>query len=78
MTIIDLLERNAKTWPEDTALIEINPDQPETRRMTWHEFDLVMPNVGQKHFRREITWAVFDEKANRVANMLRSYHIGKG
>ena len=78
MTIIELLERNAREWPDDTALIEINPDQPETRRVTWHDFELVEPSVKQRHYRREITWAVFDEKANRVANMLRSHNIGKG
>ena len=78
MTIIELLERNAREWPNDTALVEINPDQPETRRVTWHEFDLVEPALKKKHYRREITWAVFDEKANRIANMLKSYNIGKG
>ncbi len=78
MTIIELLERNAREWPNDTALIEINPDQPETRRVTWHDFELVEPSTKKKHYRREITWAVFDEKANRVANMLKSYNIGKG
>ena len=78
MTIIELLERNAREWPNDTALVEINPDQPETRRVTWHDFELVEPSTKKKHYRREITWAVFDEKANRVANMLKSYNIGKG
>ncbi len=78
MTIIELLERNAREWPNDTALVEINPDQPETRRVTWHDFELVEPSARKKHYRREITWAVFDEKANRVANMLKSYNIGKG
>ena len=78
MTIIELLERNDREWPNDTALVEINPDQPETRRVTWHDFELVEPSTKKKHYRREITWAVFDEKANRVANMLKSYNIGKG
>ena len=78
MTIIELLERNAREWPDDTALVEINPDQPETRRVTWHDFELVEPTAKQKHYRREITWAVFDEKANRIANMLKSHGIGKG
>ena len=78
MTIIELLERNAREWPDDTALIEINPEQPETRRVTWHDFELVEPSAKQRHYRREITWAVFDEKANRVANMLLSHGIGKG
>ena len=78
MTIIDLLERNAREWPDDVALVEINPDQPETRRITWHEFELVEPSVKQPHYRREMTWAVFNEKANRIANMLRSHKVGKG
>lgn len=78
MTIIELLERNAHQWPNETALIEINPDQPETRRVTWHDFELVEPTLRKKHYRREITWAVFNEKANRVANMLKGYGIGKG
>lgn len=78
MTIIDLLERNAREWPDDVALVEINPDQPETRRVTWHDFELVEPSLKKQHYRREITWAVFNEKANRVANMLLSHGIGKG
>ena len=78
MTIVDLLERNAREWPDDVALVEINPDQPETRRITWHEFELVEPSAKQPHYRREMTWAVFDEKANRIANMLKSHHVGPG
>ena len=78
MTIIDLLERNAAEWPNDTALIEINPDQPETRRVTWHDFELVEPSMKKQHYRREITWSVFNEKSNRIANMLLSHGIGKG
>ena len=78
VTIVHLLERNAKQWPEDSALVEINPDQPETRRVTWHEFELVEPSARTRHYRREITWAVFNEKANRIANMLKSHGIGKG
>ena len=78
MTIVHLLERNAREWPEDSALIEINPDQPETRRVTWHDFELVEPSARAPHYRREITWAVFNEKANRIANMLKSHGIGKG
>jgi len=78
MTIVHLLERNAREWPDDSALIEINPDQPETRRVTWHDFELVEPSARAPHYRREITWAVFNEKSNRVANMLKSHGLGKG
>ena len=78
MTIVHLLERNAKEFAEDTALVEINPEQPETRRSTWHEFELVEPTPRVNHYRREISWAVFNEKANRLANMLKQNGIGKG
>ena len=78
MTIVDLLERNAKEFCNDTALVEINPDQPETRKQTWQEFELVEPTPKVPHYRREITWGVFNEKANRFANMLKQHGIGKG
>ena len=54
MTIVHLLERNARDFAQDTALIEINPDQPETRRRTWSEYDLVEPTHRVNHYRREI------------------------
>lgn len=78
MTIIDFLEKNAREYTNDTALVEINPEQPETRRLTWHEYELVEPTPKVRHYRREITWGVFNEKANRVANMLTQQGIGKG
>lgn len=78
MTIVDLLERNAEEYAKDVALVEINPDQPETRRLTWQEYELVEPTHKVRHYRREITWEVFNEKANRLANMLTQNGIGKG
>lgn len=78
MTIVHLLERNATEYANDTALVEINPEQPETRRLTWSEYELVEPTHKVRHYRREITWAVFNEKANRLANLLRQNGIGKG
>ena len=35
MSITKLLEENAKKYGEDIALVEINPQQPEDRRITW-------------------------------------------
>ena len=78
MTIVHLLEDNAKKYASDIALVEINPDQPETRRRTWHEFDLVEPTPRVDYYRREISWSVFNEKSNRLANMLQQNGIGKG
>lgn len=77
MTIVNLLERNAAEHGDEVALIEINPDQLETRKYTWHESELIPAN-NQKHYRREMTWTVFNEKANRLANMLSAHHFGKG
>ncbi len=77
MTIIDMLEKNAREFSSDVALVEINPGQPETRRLTWRDYDLVQ-ETEKKYFRREITWSVFDEKANRFANALMARGIKKG
>ncbi len=77
MPVTDLLERNAKLYGQEVALVEINPEIQEKRRMTWKEYDLIMPSPTTA-YRREITWKVFDEKANRVANLLMDRGIGKG
>ncbi|MDD6331514.1 MAG: class I adenylate-forming enzyme family protein [Clostridium sp.] len=76
MPITQLLERNAQEYPHDIALVEINPEIKERRRVTWKEYELMEPNPLE-HYRREITWSVFDEKANRFANLLLSRGIKK-
>lgn len=78
MTIIDLLTRNAQKYREESALVELNPEQQENRRLTWREYDLVEPSRQPGCYRREITWGVFEEKANRFANALLSRGIHKG
>lgn len=77
MPVTDFLERNVKLYGEETALIELNPEKAENRRMTWKEYELVQPTSDQP-YRREITWSVFNEKANRFANMLLSRGVKKG
>lgn len=77
MPVTDLLERNCKLYGEEVALIELNPLMKDTRRTTWKEYDLVQQTSAEP-YRREITWSVFDEKANRVANMLISRGIHRG
>ena len=78
MTIVDILEQNARLYGDETALVEINPDVKETRRITWRDYELVEPTSHARHYRREITWNVFEEKANRFANALKMRGIGKG
>lgn len=77
MPVTDLLERNHKLYGDEVALVELNPSMAETRKTTWKEFDLVQ-QTSSTPYRREITWSVFDEKANRVANMLLSRGVQKG
>ena len=67
MPVTEYLERNARLYPDEVALVELNPDEPDTRRTSWKEFELIQPSRFEP-YRREITWSVFDEKANRFAN----------
>ena len=77
MPITDLLERNSKLYGDEVALVEINPEVREEQRVSWQEYELIQP-TGDAPYRREITWSIFDEKANRVANMLLGRGIRKG
>ncbi len=77
MPITELLEQNCAKFGNNIALVEINPDIQENRRVTWKEYELIEPNT-LCHYRREITWNVFNEKANRFANLLISRGVKKG
>ena len=76
-TIADILERNAKTWANDVALVEINPQELENRRTTWREYALIESSPIEA-FRSEMTWGEFNTKANRFANFLLSRGFKKG
>ena len=77
MPITDILARNAETWGSDTALVEINPQELEQKRISWRDYSLIEPSRTDS-FRAELTWGEFDRKANRLANFLLTRHIGKG
>jgi len=77
MPITEILEENCRKYGNDVALVEINPEVKEVRRVTWKEYELIEPNPTV-HYRREITWNVFNGKANRFANMLLSRGVKKG
>ena len=77
MPVTDLLERNHRLYGDEVALVELNPSVKDTKRTSWREYSLVQP-TSYEPYRREITWSVFDEKANRVANMLLQRGIKKG
>ena len=77
MTIIDILSQNAEKYPNETALVEINPQFDPKGRITWREYALMQPEPGEP-FRREITWLDFERKANRFANLLFTRGCKKG
>ncbi|MCQ2534220.1 MAG: acyl--CoA ligase [Clostridia bacterium] len=77
MPITNYLRRNVELYGDEVALVELNPEQQEFGRITWKEYELIQSTEKQS-YRREITWKVFDEKANRLANMLLSRGIKKG
>ncbi len=77
MPITDLLERNSKLYGRETAIVEINPEVTEAPRVSWREYELIQ-STSSLPYRREISWRVFDEKANRVANLLMDRGIKKG
>ena len=77
MLITDLLARNAARFGQETCLTEINLDLQESHNVIWSEYELI-ENSPAGEYRREMTWRVFDEKANRVANLMIKRGIGKG
>ena len=77
MLITDILEENCRRFGDDICLVEINPERQENRRICWKEYELMQPTPAST-YRREITWNVFDEKANRFANLLLSRGVQKG
>ncbi len=77
MPITDMLEKNARLYGREVALVELNPQMKETRRITWKDYSLIQ-QTEDRPYRHQITWNVFDEKANRVANMLLECGVVKG
>ena len=78
MVIADFLERNARLYGDETALVEINPSEERDNAVTWRDFSLIENTRPDLPYRREINWRQFDEKANRFANLLLSRGIKKG
>lgn len=77
MPITDILEYNAEHYGNDVCLVDINPKIQETRKVLWKDYNLI-ESTSDLQYRREITWRVFDEKANRFAQFLISRGVRKG
>ncbi len=69
MPITDYLIMNAAKYPDDVALVEVNPQIREQRGKSWSEYELV-ETAPSKRYRRDITWKMFNEQANRFSHLL--------
>ncbi len=77
MVITQFLERNAKLYREEVALVEVNPSEERDSAVTWREARLIESAIDAP-YRREMTWHEFDIKANKFANLLLSRGFEKG
>ena len=78
MVITDFLERNARLWGNECALVELSPTEDRDRAVTWREASLIESASPDAPYRREMSWADFDRRANRFANLLLSRGLKRG
>ena len=78
MVITDYLERNARLYGAESALVEINPSEERDNAVTWRDFNLIENANPDAPYRREMSWKDFDRRANRFANLLLSRGLKKG
>lgn len=78
MVITDFLERNARLYGSETALVELNPSNERDNAVTWRDFNLIESANPGVPYRREMSWKDFDRRANRFANLLLSRGIERG
>ena len=78
MIITEYLERNARLYGGDTALVELSPTEERDKAVTWREARLIESFGGNVPYRREYSWSDFDRRANRFANLLLSRGVKKG
>ena len=78
MVITEYLERNARLYGAESALVEINPSEERDNAVTWRDFNLIENANPDAPYRREMTWRDFDRRANRFANLLLSRGLKKG
>ena len=78
MIITDFLEKNARLYGQETALVELSPSEERDKAVTWWDFNLIESASPDAPYRRELSWKDFDRRANRFANLLLSRGLKKG
>ena len=68
MVITEFLERNARLYGDETALVELSPTEERDRAVTWREASLIESARPDAPYRR----------ANRFANLLLSRGLERG
>ena len=77
MVITELLERNARLFGGEVALVELSPSEERDQGVTWRDFNLIEA-AADAPYRREMSWRDFDRRANRFANLLLSRGMKRG
>ena len=57
MIITDFLERNARLYGSECALVEINPSEERDKAVTWWDFNLI-ESASVAPYRRELSWMI--------------------
>ena len=78
MIITDFLEKNARLFGQECALVELSPSEERDKAVTWWDFNLIESASQDAPYRRELSWKDFDRRANRFANLLLSRGLKKG
>ncbi len=78
MVITDFLERNARLYGLETALVELSPTEERDQAVTWREASLIESAQPDAPYRRAMSWKDFDRRANRFANLLLSRGVDRG
>jgi len=78
MVITEFLERNARLYGSDIALVELSPSEERDSAVTWREASLIESAQPNAPYRRELSWKDFDRRANRFANLLLSRGLKRG
>ena len=55
MVITDFLERNARVYGSDIALVEVNPSEERDSAVTWREASLIAEAQPDAPYRRELS-----------------------
>ena len=66
MVITEFLERNARLYGDETALVELSPTEERDRAVTWREASLIESARPDAPYRRALSWRDFEDRKSVV------------